>query len=112
MEAIDSINISDSDVTSSLRESEQEIPETSASSKNIFITLDVPRRITSLPQVVAAADRHTLSGLIKDITGDVNDLIINASTTRRARETARGNEFKHIKNKLLSDLRDRFFSIH
>ena len=121
MEAIDSVNISDSDVTSSLRESEQEIPETSASSKNIFITLDVPRRITSLPQVVAAADRHKLSsnalnddltGLIKDSGGDVNDFIISASTTRRARETARGNEFKHIKNKLLSDLRDRFFSIH
>ena len=32
LEAIDSVNISDSDVTSSLFESEKEIPETSASS--------------------------------------------------------------------------------
>ena len=74
LEAIDSVNISDSDVTSSCFESE-EIPETSASSKNAFITFNVPRRIASLPQVVAAADRHKLSsnalndvltGLIKD----------------------------------------------
>ena len=102
LEAIDSVNISDSDVTSSLFESEEEIPETSASSKNAFITFNVPRRITSLPQIVAAADRHKLScnalndvltGLIKDSRGDVNDFIISASTTRRARQTARSNEF-------------------
>ena len=121
LEAIDSVNISDSDVTSSLFESEEEIPETSASSQNAFITLNVPRRFTSLPQVVAAADRHKLSsnalngvltGLIKDSGGDVNDFIISASTTRGARQTARSNEFEHIKNKFLSDLRDCFFSIH
>ena len=121
LEAIDSVNISDSDVTSSLCESEEKIPETSASFKNAFITLYVPRRITSLPQVVAAADRHKLSsnalndvltGLIKGSGGDVNDFIISASTTRRARQTARSNEFEHIKNKFLSDLGDRFFCIH
>ena len=103
-EAIDSVNISNSDVTSSLFESEEEIPETSVSSKNAFITLNVPRRITSLPQVVAAADKHKLSsnalndvlaGLIKDSGCDVNDFIISASTTRRARQTARSNEFEH-----------------
>ena len=121
LEAIDSVNISDSDVTSSFFESEEEIPKTSASSKNAFIILNVPRRITSLPQVVAAADRPKLSsnalndvltGLIKDSGGNVNDFMISASITRRARQTARSNEFEHIKNKFSSDLRDRFFSIH
>ena len=57
LETIDSVNISDSDVTSSLFESEEEIPEISASSKNAFITLNVLRRTTSLPQIVAAADK-------------------------------------------------------
>ena len=80
----------------------------------------MPWRITSLPQVDTAADRHKLSsnalndvltGLIKDSGGDVNDFIISTSTTRRARQTARSNEFEHIKNKFSSDLRDRFFSI-
>ena len=77
----------------------------------------MPRRITSLPQVVAAADRRKLSsnvlndvltGLIKDSEDDVNDFIINTITARRARQTARSNEFEQIKNKLSSDLRSFF----
>ena len=46
LEAIDSVNISDSNVTSFLCESEEEIPESRTSSKNAFITLNVPRKIT------------------------------------------------------------------
>ena len=120
LEAIDFVDISDSDASSSLRKAEEEIPETGASSKNTFITLNVPR-ITSIPQGVAAADRHKVSsnalndvvtGLIKDGGGDVNDFITSARTTRRARQTARSNEFEHTKNKFSSNLRDCFFSIH
>ena len=82
--------------------------QSSASSENTLFTLNVPKRITSVPHVVAAAHKHNLSsnalndvvtGLTEDCRADVNDFIISASTTRKARRTARSNEFELTKNK-------------
>ena len=91
------------------------------SAKKSFVTLNVPKKITSLPQVVAAADRHklssnalndVLSALIKDSGGDVNDFILSTSTTLRFRKVARSKEFQLIQSKFATSLRDQFFSIH
>ena len=74
-----------------------DVPESSTSHisvKLLFITLEVPRKITSMPQVVAAAVRHKLSSnalndivfsVIQESEGDVNNFVLNTSTTLRAR---------------------------
>ena len=99
-------NITTNSSTSSSTEEDIAGCSDSIITKSQYVTLQVPRQIATLPQVVSAADRHkmssnalndVLSSLIKECNGNVNDFILSTSSTLRARQATRSQEFIKIK---------------
>ena len=70
---IDDIDFCSSDVASNSSKCFKDVLE-SISVKPSFVTLEVPQKITSTPQVVAAADRHKLS------SNALNDIVCSVIT--------------------------------
>ena len=94
---------------------------TTSVAKMKYITLNVPRQISALPQVVEAADRHKLSSnavndvlaaLIRDCGGDVDDFVLSKSTTLRMRRNVRLSQFESVRRSFKADIQGEFCTVH
>ena len=99
----------------------QDVPKSSTPGifvKPSFVTLELPRKITSMPQVAAAAERPQLSSnasvsivcsVIKDSGSDVNDFILSTNTTRRARKKFAISNFNILNSHFMHQLKKKHF---
>ena len=97
------------------------LTESATTSKRKYVTLNVPRHVTSLPQVVEAADRHKLSNnavndilaaLIRDCGCDLNDFVLSKSTTLRMRQVALSSRFDDVKRYFKADVLGQLCTVH
>ena len=116
LESISSSNETDS------TESELQLQSiTATTSQQDFVRFNVPKRIATASQVVAAADRHRISNnalndilvaFIRESDGDVNDFVLSKASTLRGRKEVRELEFNEIEKNFKSTIIGEFFTVH
>ena len=86
-----------------------------------FVRLNVPKRIVTASQVVAAADRYQISSnalndiftaVIRESDSNVNDFIISKASTLKDRKEVRELKFNRIKKNFKSTITGEFFTIY
>ena len=117
---LEGISSSESDSAGS-ETSQGFISETAGASRQDFVKLYVPKRITTTSQVVSAADKQRISSnalndvldaIIRQSNGDINEFALGKASTLRGRKQARHSEFENIKETFKNSTIGEFVTIH